>query len=82
MSSPSAKNITLVTNDCRYSGTAEELIVNYVHLLILKAKSAESQEENPNWSEAITGVFAENYWKEMKVDIDPLELMGAWYIVY
>ena len=31
MDSPLAKYITLAANDCRYGGTAEELIVNYVH---------------------------------------------------
>ena len=31
MDSPLAQFITLAANDCGYSGTAEELIVNYVH---------------------------------------------------
>ncbi len=33
MDSPLAKYITLAANDCGYSGTAEELIVTYVHPL-------------------------------------------------
>ena len=37
MDSPLAQYITLAANDCGYSGTAEELIVNYVHHLFLKA---------------------------------------------
>ena len=32
MSIPLADYITIVANDCGYGGTAEELIVNYVHL--------------------------------------------------
>jgi hypothetical protein len=42
-----AKYITLAANDCGYSGTAEELIVSYVHPLFLKAHSAASKEDNP-----------------------------------
>ncbi len=38
MASPLARYITLAANDCGYSGTAEELIVDYVHPLFLKAK--------------------------------------------
>jgi hypothetical protein len=36
MPSPLAKYITHAVNDCGYSGTAEELIVTYVHPLFLK----------------------------------------------
>ncbi len=42
MGSPLAKYITLAANDCGYSGMVEELIVNYVHPLFLKAHSAAS----------------------------------------
>lgn len=63
MASPLAKYITLAANDCGYGGTTEELIVNYVHPLFLKAKSATSREDNPNWREATNGPFADDYWK-------------------
>ena len=76
-----AKYITIDANNCVYGGTAEELIVNYIHPLFLKAKSAVSREDNPNWREAPTGVFDDNYWKEMKVKISNLEYMGAWGVV-
>ncbi len=48
MDSPLAKYITLAANDCGYSGTAEELIVTYVHPLFLKAHSAASKLDNPS----------------------------------
>ena len=35
-----SKYINLHTNKCGYSGTVEELIVNYVHTLFLKDKAA------------------------------------------
>ena len=46
MDSPLAKYITLAANDCEYGGTAEELIVSYVHPLFLKDHSAASKEDN------------------------------------
>jgi hypothetical protein len=48
MDSPLAKYITLAANDCGYGGTAEELIVSYVHPLFLKDHSAASKEDNPS----------------------------------
>ncbi len=52
MDSPLAKYITLAANECGYSDLAEELIVNYVHPLFLKARSAASKLDNPSWKEA------------------------------
>jgi hypothetical protein len=52
MDSPLAKYITLAANDCGYGGTAEELIVSYAPPLFLKAHSAVSKENNPNWRQA------------------------------
>ncbi len=51
LASSLAEFITLAGIDCGYSGTTEELIVNYVHPLILKAKVTSSKEDNPNWHE-------------------------------
>ena len=52
MDSPLSQYITLAENDCGYSGTAEELIVSYVHPLFSKAHSAASNMDNPSWKEA------------------------------
>jgi len=57
LESPLAKYITLAANDCGYSGTAEELIMSYVHPLFLKAHSAASKEDNPSWKQATQGKF-------------------------
>ena len=81
MDSTVAKYITLSSNDYVYGGTAEDLIVNYIHPLFLKANSAASWDYNPNWREATAGVFADNYWKAIKFKISTLESMGAWDIV-
>jgi hypothetical protein len=55
INSPLSKYITLATNDCGYDGTAEDLIVQYVHPLFLRAHSAASKENNPGWHEATRG---------------------------
>ena len=55
---PIAKFITISSNMCRYSGTAEEIIVDYVHNLFLKDKAEEFREDNPNWREAINSQFS------------------------
>ena len=71
LDSPISKFITLAANDCGYEGTTQDLIFNYVHPLFLKAKAAASQEEKPNWLQAINGQFADKYWeaavKEIKL---------------
>ncbi len=50
-------------NDCGYIGTRYELIANWVHPLILKARAEASKEDNPNWKQAMLGPFKEEYWK-------------------
>ncbi len=62
-----AEFITLAANDCGYSGTEKELIVNYIHPLFLKAKATVSKEDNPNWHDATMGYFVDKYWEAMRV---------------
>ncbi len=81
LASPLAQYITLAANDCGYSGTAEELIVSYVHPLFLKAHSAASKADNPSWREATRGKFADEYWEAMKLEIATLENIDAWSVV-
>ncbi len=81
LASSLADFITLAANYSGYSGTAEELIVNYVHPLFLKAKAAASKEDNPNWLYATMGDFADKYLEAMRVEIKTLESMGAWEVV-
>ena len=54
--------ITLAANDCGYSGTSEDLIVNHVHPLFLRSKSAAIAEDNPNRRQAMNGQFGNEYW--------------------
>ncbi len=41
--------IEFTANDYGYGDSVKELVCNWVHHLFLKAKSAASKEDNPNW---------------------------------
>ena len=81
LNSPLAPFIELAANDCGYTGSVKELICNWVHPLFLKAKSAANKEDNPNWHQAMSGDFADEYWKAAVLEIETLEGMGAWEVV-
>ena len=81
LNSPLAKFIHLAANDCGYRGSERELICNWIHPLFLKAKAAASKEDNPNWWQAMSGPFADEYWKAAVTEIETLEAMGAWEVV-
>ena len=81
INSPLSKYITLAANDCGYDGTAEELIVSYVHPLFLCAHLAASKLDNPGWRKATQGKFANDYWKAMELEIFTLESIKAWKVI-
>ena len=49
--------------------------------MFLKAKAAESLEDNPNWRQATNGQFADEYWDAAVSEIENLESMKAWEFV-
>ena len=81
LASPLSRFITFAANSCGYKGSAQELMVNWVHPFFLKAKSAASKEDNPTWWEAMKGPFADEYWKAACKEIQTLEDMNAWDVV-
>ena len=72
LDSPISRFITLDANDCGYSGTSEDLMVNHVRPLFLKAKAAASTEYNPNWHQAMNGQFDDEYWEAAVTEIETL----------
>ena len=81
MKSPLAKFITFSANDCGQSGSAKDLIVNWVHPLFLKAKASASKEDNSPWWEAMHGPFVDKYWKTAITKVETLEAMNAWEVI-
>ncbi len=56
-------------------------MVKLVHLLFLKAKAETSKADNPNWKQAISGPFAEEFWKAAVEEYCTLKGMDTWEIV-
>ena len=77
---PISNFITLAENDCDYEGTTEYLILNYLHPLFLKAKADASQQDNPNWRQAMDGQFDDEYQEAAIIGIETLKSMSAWKI--
>ncbi len=59
----------------------QDLLVKLVHPLFLKAKAEASKVDNPNWKQAMSGPFAEEFWKAAMKEYPMLEGMDAWEIV-
>ena len=77
LETPLAKFISFAANDCGYKSSVEDLMVNVVHPLFLKAKAAASKHDNPNWHQAMNGEFADEFWEAACVEIETLEEMDA-----
>jgi hypothetical protein len=52
-----------------------------VHPLFLKAKAEASKADNPNWKLAMSGPFADEFWKAAVKEYRTLDGMDAWEIV-
>ena len=76
-----ARFVHFAANDCGYNGTVENLVVNWLHPLMLSAKSGASKADNPNWWQAMNGPFAEEYWKAACIEVETLEKMDSWTVM-
>ncbi len=59
----------------------QDLLVKLVHPLFLKAKAEASKADNPNWKQAISGPFADEFWKAAVKKYRTLKGMDAWETV-
>jgi hypothetical protein len=59
----------------------QDLLVKLVHPLFLKAKVEASKADNPNWKQAMSGLFSDEFWKAAVKEYHTLEGMVAWEIV-
>ena len=82
MEIPLDRNINPAANGCDCVGKTKELIFNQVHTLFLKAHAEASKEYNPNLNQVINGPFVDEYWKAACTELETLEGMGAWGVVY
>ena len=77
--SPITKFITLSANTCVYSGTTEDMIVNYVHPFFINSKKETSREDNNNWSEEINGQFLTIIWMQREWKLEKADVPGTPY---
>jgi len=81
MSGPLANFISLAARDSGFEGNVENVVLECVHPLFLKAKAAASAADNPNWNQAMNSKFANDWWKAAVREIQTLEEMDAWEVV-
>ena len=65
--------ITFAVNDCVYSGSARDLMFNWVQLLFLNSKYAAIKQDNPNLWQDTNDPFVGGYQKASCRDIQTLE---------
>ena len=78
MQSDLARFCHLAAVDSGYSGTSSDLVVEWLHPLLLAAKANANKEDYPNWWQAMNGPFAEEFWQAAVLEIETLEKMDTW----
>ena len=81
MHSDLARFVHFAAADCGFDGSIESLVINWLHPLILAAKTISNKEDNPNWMQAMNGPFAKEYWEAACIEVETLEKMDAWDVV-
>ena len=71
------KFVHFAAADCGFDGSIEARVVNWLHPLILAAKTASTDGDNPNWKQAMNGPFADEYWDAACVEVETLEKIKA-----
>ena len=54
--------VHFAARDCGSDWTIESLVVNWLNPMMLQAKLKSNPADNPNWIQAMSGPFAEEYW--------------------
>ena len=73
MSSELSRFVHFAATDCGFDGSVESLVINWLHPLMLAAKSKSNQEDNPDWNQAMNGPFYEKYWESACLEVETLE---------
>ena len=74
--------IKLAAIDSGYDPSkTNDLLIKTIHPLFLKAKAEASKADNPSWKQAMSGPFADEFWKAAVKEYKTLEAMHAWEIV-
>ena len=61
-----------------FDGSIKALVFNWLHPLIISAKTANTNGDNPTWIQAMNGPFDGEYWDSDGTEVETLERMKAW----
>ena len=64
--------------DCDFYGSIKDLVFNWLHLLMISAKTANTNGDNTTWIQSMNGPFAGQYWEADGTEVETLERMKAW----
>ncbi len=78
---PLAQFINSAADSGLVPSQTQDLLVKLVYPLFLKAKAEASKADNLNWKQAMSGPFADEFWKAALKEYRTLEGMDAWEIV-
>ena len=82
MQSNLSRFVHFAAADCGFHIFLESLVVNWLHPLMLAAKTQSNQlDKNPNWLKAMNGTFAEEYWEAACIEVETLEKVDVWTVV-
>ena len=76
-----ARFVHFAAADCGYDGSIESLTANWLHPLMMAAKSKGNDVDNPDWWHAMNGKFAQEYWEAACIEVETLKKMDAWSVV-
>ena len=62
--------VHFAARNCGFDGTVESLVVNWLHPIMLQAKSKSNQADNPNWIQAMNGPVTEEYWEAACIEFE------------
>ena len=83
LSSPLSCFIKTATVQTGLTSTeAQPLLVEWIHPFCLKAKAKASRDDNPNWKQAMSGLFADECWNAAVKEYTMLEGMDTWQVVH
>ena len=75
------KFVHFAATDFGFDGSIKALVVNWIHPLMLEAKTANTNSYNPTWRQAMNCSFADEYWEAAGTEVETLERMKAWEVV-
>ena len=68
-----AKFVHFAASDAGFDGTVKSLVTNWLHPLMLQARSQSNAEDNPDWLKAMNGPFAREYCEAACIEIETRE---------